>query len=322
MFQEMMMKLNELLDIQENIVLMESEYQNNTYITKSLKFLYNTVSELSQFNEPVDAKIIMLEEIDGVYALGLYNPPIKQAAFWTLLTTVLDTEHQNTFNEFVHAIKNHIADEGVLTLYIEKNEFIEAIREYYSIKLVENLKNYPVNTEFVYNKPRVERLKKIINQLKQSHGLDLSGKVLEICCGNGMATAALNELGIRPLCVDNDSYSILEGLASKVLKPEKTIVADVTELTDIIKGEEFDVSTGFMLGDIDEFNTHLWKEILIQTIKLTKKDGSLLFTFRTEPEVMFVRDLLEELATGDVICPDETELLYDCWIYIGKKKLV
>ena len=322
MFQEMTMKLNELLDIQENIVLMESEYQNNTYITKSLEFLYNTVSELSQFNEPVNAKIIMLEGIDGVYALGLYNPPIKQAAFWTLLTTVLDTEHQNTFNEFVHAIKSHIADEGVLTLHIEKSEFVEAIREYYSIKLVENLKNYPVNFEFVYNKPRVERLKKIINQLEQSHGLDLSGKVLEICCGNGMATAALNELGIRPLCIDNDSYSILEGLASEVLKPEKTIVADVTELTDIIKGEEFDVSAGFMLGDINEFNRSSWKEILIQTIKLTKKDGILLFTFRTEPEVMFVRDLLEELATGDVICPNETELLYDCWIYIGKKKLM
>ena len=322
MFQKMTIKLNELLDIQENIILMESEYQNNTYITKSLKFLYNTVSELSQFNEPVNAKIIMLEESGSVYALGLYNPPIKQPAFWTLLTTVLDTEHQNTFKEFVHAIKSHIADEGVLTLHIEKSEFIEAIREYYSIKLVETLKNCPVNSGFVYNKPRVERLKRIINQLEQSHSLDLSGRVLEICCGNGMATAALSELGIRPLCIDNDSYSILEGLASKVLKPEKTIVADVTELTDVIKGEEFDASIGFMLGDIDEFNRPSWKEILIQTIKLTKKGGSLLFTFRTEPEVMFVKDLLEELATGDVICQSETESLYDCWIYIGKKKPV
>ncbi|RZN13701.1 MAG: class I SAM-dependent methyltransferase [Methanosarcinales archaeon] len=318
----MTIKLNELLDIQESIILMESGYQNNTYITKSLRFLYNTISELSRFNELVDAKIIMLEEMDRVYALGLYNPPTKQPAFWTLLTTVLDTEHQNTFNEFVHAIKKHIAEGGVSTLHIERSEFIEAMREYYSIKLVETLKNCPVNFEFVYNEPRVERLKIIINQLEQSYSLDLSGSVLEICCGNGMATAALSKLGIRPLCIDNDSYSILEGLVSKVLKPEKTIVADVTELTDIIKGEEFDASIGFMLGDIDEFNKPLWKEILIQTIKLTKKGGSLLFTFRTEPEVMFVKDLLEELATGDVICQSETESLYDCWIYIGKKKLV
>jgi SAM-dependent methyltransferase len=314
------MLLKELLSVEEDVSFIESGYEKNTRIGKSLRLLHNIASELSQLPSPVRAGMILVRDSGGVYALALYNPAEEgEGAFWAVFTSILDVENQKRFEQLAEAIRERVLAEGVRNIEIEPSRFVEAMREYYSLKLLREAERYPVNLEFVYNKSRVERLKKIIKQLEETRGLDLSGRVLEICCGNGMATAALHELEIRPLCVDNDAYSIFEGLASRVLAPERTIVADATGLTSVLQGEELDAAVGFMLGDIDEFNKAMWEQILLETVRLTKRGGSLFFTLRTESEAQFVGDVLRETARGEVLCPDESEALYDRWVYVGEK---
>lgn len=317
-----MMRLEELLQVEEPVRVLESSYQHCTHITKTLRFLHNIVSELSQLREAVRARILLVQEASDTYALALYNPADgEEAASWTLLTSLLDREGQQSFRQLTDSLVQQVLPEGVETREAKRAEFVDALREYYSTRLMDASKSFQVNPEFVYNRPRVERLKTIIRELERSCDLDLSGRVLEVCCGNGMATAALQELGIEPLCLDNDPSSLVEGLAGGVLKPDKTILGDATELTDILNNEElFDAVVGFMLGDIDDFNMPMWREILLQAAAVTKIGGSLFFTLRTQPETEFVKNTLEGVAEGRVLCPDETEALYDRWVYIGARK--
>lgn len=317
------MRLDELLGIKGDIVMAEPSYQNNLHIDESLGLLHRIASDLTRFDEPVNARMIVIEDGKEAYALALYSPADDEedcCETWTILTTALDSENQCLFEELVHTIRDHVKSDGVATLTLEKTPFKDAIREYYSLKLMENLGKYALNPESVHNRPRVERIKELVGRLKKSSGIEIRGKVIEICCGNGMATAALHELGIEPICVDNDPYSITEGLLARTLKPERTIVADATELSHVLKGEEFDTAIGFMLGDIDNFNRPIWKQILLETLKVTKNGGNLFFTVRTEPEARFIDETVNKLAVGKVIRPDKEETLYDRWIYIGKKK--
>ncbi|PHP45338.1 hypothetical protein B6V01_004535 [Methanosarcinales archaeon ex4572_44] len=316
------MKFDELLEIKGHIVVIEPSYQGNLHIKDSLGVLHRIASDLSRFDEPVTARMVVIEDGEQAYAIGLYSPAGDEDSegTWTVFTVVLDAEHQGIFEELLNVITNHVNRTGISIATVERRSFKDAMREYYSLKLMKEMGAYPVNLKFVQNKPRVERIKKLIGELKNYSDLSLSGKMIEICCGNGMATAALHELGLEPTCVDNDAYSIVEGLSSRALKPDKTILADATELSRVLAGEKFDTAIGFMLGDIDSFNKPMWTQILLETLKVTKSGGNLLFTVRTEPEARFIDEVVSELATGRVTCPDEEETLYDRWIYTGKKK--
>jgi|GEM_PF-5212846 len=317
------MKLDELLGIRGHIVMTEPSYQDNLHITGSLGVLHRIVSDLSRFDELVNARMVVIVDGEQAYALGLYSPRDDEEdddGTWTILTVVLDAEHQGLFEELVRVIRDHVKSAGVTIVTVERTSFKDAMREYYSLKLMKDLGKYTGNPEFVHNKPRVERIKELIGELNKSSGINISSKTIEICCGNGMATTALHELRTDPTCVDNDAYSIAEGLSSRALKPEKTIVADATELSRVLTGEKFNTAIGFMLGDIDSFNSSMWKQILLETLKVTKSGGNLLFTVRTEPEARFIDEVISKLAVGEVICPDEKQPLYDRWIYTGKKK--
>jgi len=75
-----------------------------------------------------------------------------------------------------------------------------------------------------------------LKNLELGDQFDVPGNVLEICCGNGMATLSLEKRGILPLTTDNDRCQVCQGLEHGVLKPRRTIVMDATRLTDFFGG--------------------------------------------------------------------------------------
>ncbi|MEA3323773.1 MAG: hypothetical protein U9Q37_01345, partial [Euryarchaeota archaeon] len=121
---------------------------------------------------------------------------------------------------------------SVRTVETTDLQFMDAIIEYYSIMLVNRmLCDRCISTKKpfseIFSESRVDRLMALLKTIEQSGNTDFAGMdALEICCGNGMATIALTELGCDPFCLDSDQCAICEGLEHGVLAPHRSAVLD------------------------------------------------------------------------------------------------
>ena len=174
---------------------------------------------------------------------------------------------------------------------------------------------------------RSERLSRLFREIRSRIELDLSGAdVLEICCGDGSATAALRDLGCDPICIDYDKCDICDGLKSGQLREERSIVLDATELSSFF-GREFDCVAGFMVGPIQPFNEDMWASILRESVKVVRTGGILIFTFHSGEELrnayMVLRDCGVSGETFDNLpakgSPAGRRITgYDRWVYVGR----
>ncbi|NIA03005.1 MAG: iron-containing alcohol dehydrogenase, partial [Nitrospirae bacterium] len=202
-------------------------------------------------------------------------------------------------------------------------ELDTAIREYFSINLVnrqlcDGCVKGPETYDMVFFENRVQRLVELFQKL--GNKFDTSGQVLEICCGNGMATMSLEKLGIFPLTTDYDRCEICQGLEHGVLKTERTIVMDASRLTHFFSEDSFDSVIGFMLGTIYVFNKDIWINIMRESLKVVKPGGQLLFTVNKPEEMDILKEVLDSLgAVGDLIDNTDENGIYDQWVYLGKK---
>ncbi|HIE32238.1 MAG TPA: hypothetical protein EYP67_07685, partial [Methanosarcinales archaeon] len=100
---------------------------------------------------------------------------------------------------------------------------MDAVIEYYSLMLVnrmlcEKCMHGKKSFGSIFSKLRSDRLVKLLKTIEKSDGINFSDMdMLEICCGNGMATIALRELGCDPVCLDSDKCAVCEGLEHDVL---------------------------------------------------------------------------------------------------------
>ena len=174
---------------------------------------------------------------------------------------------------------------------------------------------------------RGERLSYIFREIRRRIGLDIAGAdVLEICCGDGSATAALRDLGCDPICIDYDKCDICDGLKSGQLREERSIVLDATELSSFF-GREFDCVAGFMIGPIQPFNEDIWESILRESARVLRTGGMLIFTFHNGEELLFASKVLRDCGIfGETFenLPDTGSQSgrgisgYDRWVYAGR----
>ncbi len=157
--------------------------------------------------------------------------------------------------------------------------------------------------------------------IEQSGNTDFAGMdVFEICCGNGMATIALTELGCDPFCMDSDSCAICEGLEHGVLTPHRSAVLDATELSAFFDAESFDCVIGFMLGAIYPFNKDLWARIMSESAVLLRENGLLVFTVHKEEEIVILKEVMDAIGVeGEIIDNRDAAGVYDQWVYLGRK---
>jgi hypothetical protein len=286
--------LNRLLDLgeEESIFLAEESWQDLLELP--------VTREILQEDLDIDACI---EVKDLGFALHLSEP----AELWLLLTDKYST--QKILSE--HAEKWHSMI--IKTVQANEAEFFSALTEYFSNSLAAELfcESCSLEGAPLYVDERIERLMQLLQPI-----LPKDERILEVCCGGGMATQALVRLGQNPLSMDSDRCDLCQGLKSELLDPQRCFVLDARLLPCIFPARSFHTVLGFMVGLIDDFNWPLWRDIILNASRLAKK--MVLFTVYTQKEAELIAKALGDIGwKGKVIDNRDSRGIYDQWVYLA-----
>ncbi len=316
------MLLQELLGIDEEIYFVEESYLAQRTIQRTLQYLEG----IRNFSEEGRMRLLRVREGDHTIGLALFNPADEDVPvdFWSVFTGFFATAPlKKKFEAAVDSILVFNPPEKDIELSSE--HWHDAVNEYYSLMLVSrNLCTgctvRPESYGNVFSENRVRRVAEIFDFL-QKKGLYPEGRLLEVCCGNGMSTLALYRLGLDPLAVEINKCAVCQGLEQGVLNPQKVTVMDATVLSKYFEPESFDAVMGFMLGLVYEFNKELWTGIMREAVKVARENALLLFTVSSKPEIEILADALRRTGIkGEIIDNTDSEGTYDQWFFVGKKQ--
>ncbi len=308
------MLLGELFGVEGDIYLVEDDYAGQRELSRTLEYLPRVPGEL-------DAVKLVCKDGGGGLALAVWQPE----GFWAVFTNIVAVQSNTVQSNTVQSNSGGELFPGLVRRFparvreVTSGELLDAVREYYSRALVERefceqCSETVEPFEMVYIKSRIERLEGFLKDL------GIAGSVMEMCCGNGMATLALRRLGISPLAFDNDKCQICQGLEQGALEPRRTMVLDATLASRYFPARSFDWITGFMLGTICSFNTPLWTSMMREAAVLVKNGGSLLFTVNKREEIEVLHGALEELGIqGEILDNRDEGGIYDQWVYLAEK---
>jgi len=234
-------------------------------------------------------------------ALHLTEP----AEFWLLLTD------RYAKRKVLKDFSLEIQKDKIRNLSVSDSEFLEALAEYYAESLAGELfcENCPIDGPVLYVEDRIERLADFLQGR-----IAPNQRILEICCGNGMATQALLRLGHKPWSMDYDRCDLCQALKRGLLNPQRSLVMDARMLPEFFPAQSFDAVLGFMVGLIDASNWPQWREILRSASILSSKQ--LLFTTYSQIEAeMIAKAFLKDGWQGEVIDNRDSKGIYDQWAY-------
>ncbi len=245
-------------------------------------------------------------EVEGkAIAFRLTEP----AEFWLVLTDRY-SKRKMLEERFGHQLR-----EGCKKVNATESEFFTALTEYYALSLSGELlcESCNVNGSLLYVEERINRLEDFLKPL-----IPKDKSILEICCGNGMATQALLRLGHAPWSMDYDRCDLCQALKGGLLDPKRSFVLDARMLDGIFLPQSFDSVVGFMVGLIDMSNWPIWKEIILRSSRLA--GDLILFTVYTEKEARLIAKTLGEIGWGgEVIDNRDSKGIYDQWAYLATK---
>ena len=186
--------------------------------------------------------------------------------------------------------------------------FTAAVREYYSNLLVKGVT------------PAIEDLnpvrRGILNDLILKHwGRGYHGKCIDACCGSGVGSQVLRELGYIPISYDNDASLLSRGLAAGRLLPAETMLLDAQVASRYI--EPVPRGIGIMMGAINDFSKDMWELIASQLFVMTENT---LITVGTEPEAKLVQQWGEDMERTVEIFENPADPIYDRWVCLAKGK--
>jgi len=290
--------LNELLDLgeEESIFLAE----------ESLQDLLDLPVTRQIMEEGVDwDRSIELADI-GI-ALHLASPE----DFWLLLIDRYSGERilMNAADRF--------GSEATKRIMVDESAFLRALVEYYAIFMKDELLCESCGTadELHYAEDRITRL---VDLLKPNFSCS-DEPILEICCGNGLATQALIRLDLDPMAMDSDRCELCIALKNGLMNPQRSFVLDARLLPRYFSGRPFQTVLGFMVGLIDDSNWPLWREILLAAASLAEK--RLLFTVYSQKEAdLIAKEMGKAGWRGEVIDNQDSRGIYDQWVYKGSRQ--
>jgi SAM-dependent methyltransferase len=316
------MLLQELLGIDEEIYFVEESYLAQRNIERTLNYL-NGVRNFSE-----GSRMRLLRVGEGGHTLGLliFNPADENVPvdFWSLFTgafalVTLKKEFETTADSIL------VFNPPEKDIELSSESWRDAVNEYYSLMLVNrNLcpgcSVRPESYGSVFSENRVRGVAEIFDLLRKK-GFYPEGRLLEVCCGNGMSTLALYRLGLDPLAVEINKCTVCQGLEQGVLNPQKVLVMDATEISRYFEPGSFDAVIGFMLGLVYEFNKELWTGIMREAVSVASEGALLLFTVSSKPEIEILADALRRAGVkGEIVDNTDSEGTYDKWLFIGRKQ--
>ncbi|PKL66023.1 MAG: hypothetical protein CVV32_02220 [Methanomicrobiales archaeon HGW-Methanomicrobiales-3] len=184
----------------------------------------------------------------------------------------------------------------------DRAEWAAAAREYFSLALKAEV---PPSIEDL-NPRRREILTRLISSFwKEGNG----ETCIDACCGSGVGSLVLRDLGFAPLSYDNDETLLSLGLATGRLLPEETMWLDAMKTSHYI--EPVPKGIGIMMGEINTFSEDMWQQIVGELFAVTKES---LITVGTEPEANLIRSWGEELGRKIEIKENPADPIYDIWV--------
>lgn len=315
------MLLQELLGINEEIYLVEESYTSQRTPERTLQYL----NRVRNFPGAGDIRLIRVREAGHTLGLLFFNPADENVPvnFWSVFTGALASVSMKTrFEVLADSLIPSTLPEKDIELSSET--WRSAINEYYSLMLVSrNLcpgcSVKPESYKSVFSENRVKRVTEIFELLRKK-GCYPEGRLLEVCCGNGMSTLALYRLGLDPLAIEINKCTVCQGLEQQVLNPQRSVVMDATAISRYFDPGTFDAVMGFMLGLVYEFNKELWTGIMREAVSVAADGAVLLFTVSSKPEIEILADtLLKAGVEGEIVDNTDSEGTYDQWLFIGQK---
>jgi hypothetical protein len=244
--------------------------------------------------------------------------------FWTLVTDIVKFDPE--FESYAAALRQEAKCNQKQSHTVEAADFHRAIVTLLCDLLVSgescDCQGGIRSHILAYSSERQERLQ-LLFKTKIDLLFDLgAAEMLEICCGNGMATAALRDLGYNVYALDNDKCAICEGLFHGALRASNTAVLDARHLSEyeFAQYHDFRCVVGFMLGAIYEFNKTDWQKILSEAAAIIN-EGLFLLTVHKKEEIDFIQITMQDLGIrGQVMDNRDDTSIYDQWVYIGVKE--
>jgi len=184
----------------------------------------------------------------------------------------------------------------------DRSEWAAAVREYYSLALKAEV---PPSIEDL-NPKRRGILTALIGQFWKAG----SGETcIDACCGSGVGSLVLRDLGFSPLSYDNDEALLSLGLASGRLLPEETMWLDAAKASIYI--DPVPKGIGIMMGEINTFSEDMWHQIVGELFAVTKET---LITVGTEPEADLIKAWGEDMSRRVEIKENPADPIYDIWV--------
>jgi hypothetical protein len=186
--------------------------------------------------------------------------------------------------------------------------FSAAVREYFSNLL---LKEVP---------PAIEDLNRvrrgILTRLIEKYwGRGSGGTCIDCCCGSGVGSLVLRDLGYLPLAYDNDASLITRGLTAGRLLPAETMCLDALAASRFI--DPVPRGIGIMMGAINDFSKEMWEQI-VQELFLVSKET--LITVGTEEEARIIQDWGNAMERTVSVTENPADPIYDLWVCTSKQK--
>jgi hypothetical protein len=186
--------------------------------------------------------------------------------------------------------------------------FTAAIREYYSNLI---LKDVP---------PAIEDLnpvrRGILSALIEKHwGRGYHGKCIDCCCGSGVGSQVLRDLGYVPISYDNDASLLSRGLAAGRLLPSETMHLDALVAARYI--EPVPRGIGIMMGEINDFTRDMWEQIASGLFLISENT---LITVGTESEARLIQQWGQDMERTVEIRENPADPIYDLWVCTSKQK--
>ena len=316
------MLLQELLGIDEDIYLIEESYTSQRNPELTLQYL----NRFLNFPDIENIRIIRVRQAGHTTGLLFFNPADEDVPvdFWSVFTGAFaQPALKEKFETLADSLLNLTSPEKDIELL--HDTWFNAVNEYYSLMLVNrnlctSCSVKPESYGNVFSENRIKRVAEILELLRKK-GYYPEGRLLEVCCGNGMSTLALYRSGLDPLAIEINKCTICQGLEQGVLNPQRVMIMDAAAVSRYFEPGSFDAVMGFMLGLVYEFNKGLWVRIVREAVSVAADGAVLLFTVSSKPEIEILADALFRAGVdGEIVDNTDSEGAYDQWLFVGRRQ--
>ena len=180
--------------------------------------------------------------------------------------------------------------------------FAGAVREYFSNILVAEVP------------PAIEDLnparRGILGALiENTWGSSRGETCVDCCCGSGVGSLVLRDIGYSPISYDNDASLLSRGMHEGRLLPAETMCLDATIASQYV--EPSPKGIGIMMGEFNSFNQDMWEAIVRELFEATKET---LVTVGTEPEARLVAEWGKDMGRTVEVRENPADPIYDLWV--------